>query len=213
MLHQHRSGRHPLVARREVRHGGGAEHILDGARHVGPEPLQPAPGVLEARVIRGLQAEHREQLSLDGVGDLRHRDLALGPERSGSHRRRRGSSPRGPALVSAPSCCSRKRSGTCWRSAISRAGTKRSSSRRCASSIMARIAYSSFWDTFSMGDASSSQRRGGAITRQRAGRPREVPRFRVCHPAGGRADGGPGERYPPHGKVGKSDVSRARDRR
>ena len=56
-----------------------------------------------------------------------------------------------PAFESAPSCCSRNRSGICWRSAISRAGTNSPPSRRSESSIMALIAYSSFWETFSTG--------------------------------------------------------------
>ena len=56
-----------------------------------------------------------------------------------------------PAFESAPSCCSRNRTGICWRSAISRAGTRTSSSRCWASSIMARIAYSSFWEILSTG--------------------------------------------------------------
>ena len=37
------------------------------------------------------------------------------------------------------------------RAGLLRAGTRTPSSRRCASSIMARMAYSSFCDTFSMG--------------------------------------------------------------
>ena len=51
-----------------------------------------------------------------------------------------------PALWSAPSCCSRNRSGMCWASAIERAETRAASSplRLMASSIMARIAYSVF---------------------------------------------------------------------
>ena len=73
-----------------------------------------------------------------------------------------------PALWRAPSCCSRKRRGICWRSAMERAGTRAASSslRRMASSTMARMAYSVFWETFSIGSDLEEQGNGGSGPRQ-----------------------------------------------
>src|SRR5439155_15832289 len=67
-----------LVAGDEVGHRGLLEHPLDGDRHVTPEALEPAPRILKTGVIRGLEAEHREQLPLDRVGDVGHADLRRG---------------------------------------------------------------------------------------------------------------------------------------
>lgn len=54
---------------------GPLEDVLDRPRHVAPEALQAAPGVGEARVVRGFEAEHRVELAFDRVRDLGHRDF------------------------------------------------------------------------------------------------------------------------------------------
>src|SRR5581483_712127 len=92
-----------------------------------------------------------------------------------------------PALCRAPSCCSRNRRGICCATAISRAGTRASSSCRFASSIIARIAYSSFWEILStpaspanVGSAYESVNAGNAVKRLPEDRP-SIPELRCVY--------------------------------
>jgi hypothetical protein len=100
-------------------------------------------------VVGGLQAEHREQLPLDRVRDLGYRDLG-GVLRQAAAAACAAEALNEAGLVQGPELLFEEPDGICWALAISRAGTSEPLSRRSDSSIIARIAYSSFWEIFSM---------------------------------------------------------------